>query len=226
MGLVCRMSKAAGQMSFEKVRGWGGKRPRAGRPGKSGQVSHGKRPSLNGSTPVHVTWRLRADSLNLRCGEVSEVFKASALGAKKCGLRILHYSIQGNHLNIMAEASGNSDLYRGLRSFVVRFSKGVKRIVSVRGPLFAGRYHLHVLKTPTEVKRALAYILQNFSKHAKLIWHLDEFSSAPFFGQWSALLGLNLGPLLKDKENFPDLPMHLSRPRSWLAREGWLRGRG
>lgn len=213
-------------MSFEKIRGWGGKRSRAGRPSRSGQVSHGKRPSVTGSTPVHVTWRLKGNSVNLRCFRVSEIFKSSALGAKKFGLRILHYSIQGNHLHIMAEASENSELYRGIRSFVVRFSRGIKGIVSVRGPLFDGRYHLHVLKTPTEVKRALAYILQNFSKHSKLIWYLDEFSSAPFFRQWSALLGLKLGPLLKDKEHFLDLPMHLSRPRSWLAREGWLRGRG
>jgi hypothetical protein len=93
---------------------------------------------------------------------------------------------------MIVEASGNPVLNRGLRSFVIRFSKGVKRLIKVEGPLFAGRYHLHLLKTPTEVKRALIYVLQNFSKHAKLP-----------------------KPLL----------FYLSSPRSWLAREGWLRVR-
>lgn len=202
----------------------GGARANAGRSNRSGGVSHGKRPYIKGANPVHVTWRLNGHSVNLRCGQVSEIFKLSAVGAKKFGLRILHYSIQGNHLHLIVEASGNSDLSRGLRSFVIRFVKGIKRLVRFHGPLFAGRYHLHILKTPKEVKRAMAYVLQNFSKHSQRIWHVDEFSSAPHFGQWRELLG-RPGPLLEHADGPKTLPRFLSFPRSWLAREGWMRVR-
>ncbi len=217
------MAKIGTQVAFKKIGGWGGKRRGAGRPGKSGEISHGRRPRLDGSTPLHVTWRLRVASVNLRSGQVSSIFKSSALGAKKFGLRILHYSIQGNHLHLMVEASGNTELTAGLRSFMIRFAKGLRRHANWQGSLFAGRYHLHVLKTPTEVKRALVYVLQNFSKHSKRIWHLDEYSSAPHFGKWKALLNDNTGPLLAEYDGPKTLPVFLSAPRSWLAREGWLR---
>jgi REP element-mobilizing transposase RayT len=219
------MKKAARHMSFKKVAGWGGIRRDAGRPNQSGEVGHSKRPRVKGSTPLHVTWRLREKSVNLRCEEVAAVFEKSALGAKKFGLRILHFAILANHLHMMVEAADNSDLASGLRSFVIRFVKGVRQILQGRGPLFAGRYHLHVLKTPTEVKRALTYILQNFAKHSKLLWHLDKYSSAPHFGEWRALLGRNVGPLLAEAARVHELPKYLSGPRSWLAREGWRRGR-
>lgn len=124
---------------------------------------------------------------------------------------------------MMVEACDNFSLSRGLKSFAICFAKSVRRIVKIQGPLFAGRYHIHILKTPTEVKRALAYILQNFSKHSKLIWHLDKFSSASHFGQWRSLLNGNPGPLLAEFDGPKKLPPYLTAPRSWLAREGWLR---
>jgi hypothetical protein len=78
--------KKPGQLTFEKVGGWGGKRRGAGRPNQSGQASHGERPLVSGSTPLHITWRLKQASVNLRCGELFEVFKMSALKSKSLGL--------------------------------------------------------------------------------------------------------------------------------------------
>jgi hypothetical protein len=36
-----------------------------------------------------------------------------------------------------------------------------------RGPVLEDRYHAHVLRTPAEVRRALAYVADNFASHAR-----------------------------------------------------------
>lgn len=79
------------------------------------------------------------------------------------------------------------------------FGKAIRRISSGRGAVFADRYHLHVLKTPTETKHSLIYVLQNRSRHTRLIYHLNKYPSAPYFNEWKKLLGGGLRYLLRDE---------------------------
>lgn len=207
------------------LKSWGGKRKNAGRPNKTGRVSHKKRGFIKRSEPMHVTWRLKeGHKLNLRANTVAAIFKKSALGAKEYGLRILHYSILKNHLHLIVEADDNATLESGIKSFAIRFSLGVRALINIKGSLFNGRYHLHILKTPREVKNAIAYVLQNFAKHTKLLLHIDQFSSAAWFGGWSKLFGAaRAGPILEGRDGARKLPEFLSPPRTWLGREGWQR---
>jgi hypothetical protein len=68
-------------------------------------------------------------------------------------------------------------------------SQDEKMNKSEAGPVFKGRHHMRVLKTPTETKNALEYVLLNDSKHRDVIEHLDPFSSAKYFKGWKKLLG-------------------------------------
>lgn len=240
----------AAQVAFKGVNGWGGKRPGAGRKNKSGEVSHGKREKVDYRKPLHLTLKLRDKRWNLRCGEVSAAFKSSAVGAKAFGLKILHYSLLKDHLHILVEARDNDQLTRGMRSFGARFAKAIRKIVGGSGSVFKGRFHLQLITNPTQMRNALAYVLQNFSKHARLLKHVDRYSSAAYFHQWRKLLGRKAGPILDELYSDPSktfkiqnspprgsqlgreshtihhqLPDYLSPPRSWLAREGWLRAR-
>ena len=48
-----------------------------------------------------------------------------------------------------------------MKSLAARFARCVNRVFGRKGRVLAGRFH-HVLKrTPTEVRRALAYVLLN-----------------------------------------------------------------
>ena len=219
------MKKTAAQLSFEKVNGWGGKRRGAGRRNRAGRVNHMKRPKVKYSTPLHLTLRLKKDLVNLRCGDVELAFETAAIKAKAFGLRIVHYSLQNNHVHLIVEAGDNDMLARGMRSFGSCFGKAVRKIVGGKGGVFDGRFHLHVLKNPTEMRNALAYVLQNFSKHSKLLKHVDRYSSAPYFGDWRQLLGSRAGPILSAMGKPPPLPEHLSSPRSWLAQTGWMKAK-
>jgi REP element-mobilizing transposase RayT len=203
----------------------GGARPGSGRkpnvPGAPG-VSHRTRPTLSEKHPVHVTLRLRREVPNLRRNAflpvVTDALRASS---DQFGFRLCHYVVMGNHLHLVVEADDASCLARGLQGLTIRLAKRLNRAARRHGKFFADRYHAHILRTPTEVHRALAYVLLNQRKHAAerhpdapLNLTVDAFSSGAWFDAWQSpprgLRRLRDGP-----------PPVVLTPRSWLLREGW-----
>lgn len=214
------------QFEFKKVKGWGGKRSGAGRPNKSQTVNHMKRTEVNFKVPLMITMKLKPGLKGLRTKKMLKKFEQCGKEVKKFGLHILHFSIESNHIHFKAEARDNQSLGSGTKSLGARLGKAVRKEIGGKGSVFAGRYHLKALKTPTETRNAMAYVLLNQSKHQKRHPYPDEFSSAIHFYDWKALLGKNIGPVLANwKMRKKPLPDYLSEPRSWLAREGWRKAR-
>jgi hypothetical protein len=88
------------------------------------------------------------------------------------------------------------------------------------GAVFADRFHARSLATPTEVRRALVYVLGNARKHLRSVggrpsgdW-MDPYSSAAWFNGWAAS-----GPPLYG-------PAPVAPPATWLLGEGYLRAGG
>jgi putative transposase len=149
-------------------------------------------------------WNLRSR----RCFRLlSEAFAA---GCDRLGFRLVHFSVQGNHLHLVVEAPDATRLARGLQGLSVRIARRLNRLMRRTGKVFADRYHAHILRTPAEVARAVAYVLGNFSVHAmrrgeRLVTsHIDECSSAAV---------RVTGPPLT------------ARPQTWLLCVGWERAR-
>ena len=159
----------AGKQKTFIFRIWGGKRRGAGRPpkGERAGVTHGQRPSLSRHHPVHVTLRVVDGLWSLRdpsCGEL--IRKKIEDFANGEGFQVRDYSIQGNHIHLIVEAEDREALARGIKSLEIRLAIHLNRLMSRKGRVFADRYHQHILKTPTEVRRALKYVLHNRRKHA------------------------------------------------------------
>ncbi len=173
--------------------------------------------------PLHLTLKIKNKKWNLRCADVAAAFKASAIKAQSCGLHILHYAVLRDHIHLLVEARDNNGLTRGMRSFGSSFGKAFRKIVGGKGAVLAGRFHLNVITNPTQMRNTLIYVLQNFARHSDLIKHIDRYSSATYFSGWKPLLRGKLGPVLASLRRPPSLPDHLCKPRSWLAREGWMR---
>lgn len=130
----------------------GGRRPNSGRTRiHSRGVSHSKR------TPMHINFKLQS---HLRTDRFIEVSKLALENAEKHGLNVVCYSIQSNHVHLIAEAKGNKELYGGMRSITNTIVKKLKK-----GSIQNERYHLHVLRNPTETTHALNYVLYNDVKH-------------------------------------------------------------
>jgi putative transposase len=77
--------------------------------------------------------------------------------------------VQGNHVHLLVEAKDEKALSRGMNGLGVRVAKRLNRVMRRAGKVLEDRYHAHILRTPTEVRRARAYLLQNARRHYGLI---------------------------------------------------------
>ncbi len=200
----------------------GGARPGAGRPrGPNPRILHRRREKFPRSTPCHVTMRVRDDVPSLRNARfVREAERTLAVGCERGDARLVHYSIQGNHVHMLVEATGREALANAMKSIGARLARAVNRVFARRGPVLSDRYHLRVLRSPLEVRRALAYVLLNARRHAakrgaKLSKaSIDPASSGRWFDGWKR--SFRARSALPGRE-----PLPVARPRTWLLRVGW-----
>ena len=181
-----KRKKKAVQTEFE-WRSHGGAREGAGRKpaGARAGVSHRQRCAVARSYPVHVTVRLKDGLPRLRDRKTDRVLRdAFAKGCERFGFRLIEYSVQDNHMHFITEANGRPSLARGMQGLMIRIAKALNKLWQRRGTVFADRYHDHVLKTPREVRNALAYVLHNARKHGRRIKLLDRFTSGFWFRGW------------------------------------------
>ncbi len=136
-------------------------------------------------------------------------------GAKRTGMRLIHYSIQTNHLHLIIEAGSARALSRGMQGLAIRIAKRINLELGRRkGQVFADRYHHRLLKTPSEVRAALCYVLNNARRHgidADRSW-LDPYSSAQYFDGWR---GIRIKP--------PPKEAPVVAADTWLLTTGWRR---
>ncbi len=198
---------------------WGGKREGAGRKRKSAEsVPHARRPLLSRHHPVHVTWKLRRGLPRLRNRRTYAVLLAALRGGmERAVFRLNHYVVMSNHLHLIVEAEDRRSLSRGLHALAIRLARALNRLWLRRGRVFLERFHEHVLRTPTEVRRALVYVLDNARKHGAWLsgGGPDPFSSACDAVREGTASQAGSG------DGQPFLPL----PQTWLLRLGWLRGR-
>lgn len=149
----------------------GGRRPGSGRKRiHSKGVAHREREKVVSKTPLHINFKFRAQIRNKLC---LRLLKRAILNSRSHGLRILHFSLQHNHIHLIVEAESNLILTRGMRSLTMTFAKGLKI-----GKVQIERYHLHVLRTLRETKNAILYVLFNKQKHEKGTYSkIDEYTS-------------------------------------------------
>lgn len=185
----------------------GGRRVGAGRPKgsrTSTRITHTRRPRVSEHRPHHVTVRVTRGTWNLRAQRcfrpIAEAFSAVR---QRADFRLVHFSVQHNHLHLIVEANGRRAMSNALRALLARIARSLNQVMSGRGARFDDRYHEHILRTPTEVRNALHYVLGNRGVHLSR------------WGKPTAAVDDALSSLVVCEPT--------KRPRSWLLREGWTR---
>ena len=207
-------SQKVTQLTFSRR---GGARRGAGRKPKGAValVSHATRAALGARTPVLVTAKLAPGLPSLRRGAArSLAWRALGAAKSRFDVRVIHFSLQSNHLHVIVEARDERALGRAMKGICVRIARALNHSAHRRGRVFADRYHARQLRTPREVRYALAYVLNNARKHAVRVEGIDPYSSGAAFDGWRErgareLLGAPAPPVL--------------RARSWLLTKGWRR---
>ena len=207
------------QLTFDRV--WQGKRRKRKRKKDAG-VPHRKREELQGRFPVLVTLKVREGVPGLRNGKAYNVIAdAFRKGRNRPGrlvdgeFRLVHYSIQQDHLHLIVEAKDRASLSHGVQGLGIRLARKLNAFFGISGRFFRDRYHDRILRSPTEVRNALRYVLGNGRKHGR---HRDPkkpdpFSSGPWFEGWKDYVYDNwLGP---------EGPV--AKASTWLLNVGWRR---
>ena len=178
------MARYAIQLSLPAPKTWGGRRRGAGRkltPGRRPGVPHRPRLPHSAAHPVHVTLRATAAIRCLRAGRVFPRLRCALIAASYSGFRIIHYSVQDDHIHLIIEADDGRRLSRGMRGLAIRIARAVNGALGRRGPVWDERYHARALTTPRAVRHAIVYVLMNFKKHATRGGEIDPCSSGAWF---------------------------------------------
>jgi putative transposase len=195
------------QLGFE-FRTWGGKRAGAGRKprGARAGVAHRARDEWTRPMPLHVTLRMAPHVYNLRSRRSFRVIEAALrIGGDRFEVRVVEFSVQGNHIHLLVESPNRHALARAIKGLSIRVAKGLNRMMGRTGRVFDDRYHARVLRTPTEVRHAIRYVLENARKHAA---QRGETYSPGYVDPYSSAGARDLA---------------LPPAQTWLLREGWRR---
>lgn len=164
---------------------------------------------------MHVTLKVLPGAPVLRRGVCFRTIRGAFVAGKaKPGFRLVHFTVQTNHLHLICEAADKDQLSRGMQGLAILVAKRLNAKLGRKGKLFAQRYHARILRTPTEVRNALVYVLNNSRRHdpsASREW-VDPCSSAVFFGGWRFPYH---DPRARDGPP-PVAPAH-----TWLLTTGW-----
>jgi hypothetical protein len=208
----------------------GGARPGAGRPAKKRKpgdpLPHVARPKVDRHKPMHITLRVARGIPSLAKELLRNRVRKALFGArakaeeKGAEFQLVQFKVEGNHLHFFVEAKSRKGLAGGVAGVEIRIARAVNRALGRTGKVFADRYHRRDLGTPTEVRNALSYILNNARKHVRHIGHVayvDVTTSGESFDGWSEAVEMyrSLGD---DTEPWPAV-----KAWTWLARTGWRR---
>jgi hypothetical protein len=159
-----------------------------------------------------VTIRIVRGLPNLRRRDLTKALGESLRkGKQKAGFRVVHFSIQANHLHLIVEAAGRRMLWRGMTGIGVRVARAVNGVLRRKGRVIADRYHAHALTRPREVRNAIVYVLTNFKHHDGGMHRFDPCSSALWFNGWT------------ERAPPPSTETPVAEPRTWLLGVGWRR---
>jgi REP element-mobilizing transposase RayT len=209
----------------------GGKRRGAGRKPKGARAGerHEARPEFKPYHALHVVMRVSPAVGSLRRRKMYKAMRDATVTAAMCErFRIVHVSLQRNHVHMLVEAEHKAALGRGMQGFQISAARNINTVLGDgvrrrRGKVFADRYHVEVITSPTRAHHAIKYVLSNWRHHKEdqqglaSRWLVDPFSTGILFPDWKEL---------QDKECMWPIratydPMVVRRPQSWLLAEGW-----
>jgi putative transposase len=180
-----------------RKKGAGRKRVLPGKP----RLAHRVRQRIPYYLPVHVTWRIHHELPSLRTKQIVAV-AARAFGAAQArfGMRVTHWVVEGNHIHLIVEGISTA----AMKGLGVRLAKAINRRIGRTGRVIGDTYHAHALRTKSEVRHAVHYVLDNHQRHTGR-WHTDP--------HYIAVDGCG-------SEYWPD---SVVKPRSWLLNNAWTR---
>ena len=149
---------------------------------------------------MHVTYRLERHVRALRDRDLYHVFrKVLGLYLGNPSFRIIHISIQTNHLHMICEAADRDALKSGLQGFASTCARRLNEKCGTNGKVFAFRYHETQITSPRQAHNAVTFVLNNWRRHhldllpTGIHWcPVDPYSSGVSFTGWTKRVEVRL----------------------------------
>ncbi|MFA6236406.1 MAG: transposase [Bacteriovorax sp.] len=139
-------------------------------------IRHIRREEITRPRPLHLTIKLiRADIQNKT---ILKALRHAILRSRLQGLKIIHYSLEHDHIHLYAESENNNILAKAMKALGVSLVKKINKHFNSRGTCYKTRYHLRILRSASEVKNVINYILRNGIKHKRTKFIIDKYNSA------------------------------------------------
>jgi putative transposase len=163
--ILCMRKRHVQQSLFRR----GGKRRGAGRKpnGDRANQRHAARPDFESYHPLHIVMRVASAVGNLRRRKLYKAMRdATITAALREYFRIVHISLQRNHVHMLVEAEDKAALARGMQGFTISAARHINTALGHgeqrrHGKVFADRYHVEVITTPTQARHNLRYVRFN-----------------------------------------------------------------
>ena len=211
------------QLELTDIKRHGGRRAGAGRKSKAERprVPHRRRPEINPRHPQHVTLRVLDCVGRLRRRDAYHaVREALHVVLPRTDFRVVHLSIQGNHIHLICEANSRAAFTSGMTALKGSAAKRLNKVLGRKGQLFADRYHARELTSVAGVRNAVCYCINNWRHHGEdrgVRFPVDPYSSAIAFLWWHE------GPA--EGLPYPDgyRPLPVAEPLTWLLKVGLVK---
>ncbi len=176
-----------------------------------------------------MTIRAKREAAFLRAQHVFGRVRDAIRAGQRGDCRVVHFSVQGDHVHLLVEASDGAALRSGMQGLTTRLARAINKALRWRGTVWADRHHRHELTKPREVRNALAYVLLNHRKHSvpgllplgvggPAGASFDPCSSFTYFDGWTA----RFTPLVAARAACEDAALRpVPPPRTWLLLTGW-----
>lgn len=153
----------------------------------------------------------------LRTERAGHVIVEAIKRASKPNFRIVHFTIQVDHLHLIVEANDAESLAGGMKGLLCRLARGLNKVWQRNGKVFPHRFHDFALRSLKATRNALLYVLNNHHKHGVCsprkdgARRPDEFSSGKEFDQWADC----------EQEYSPDQEGAYVAKGGWKLTVGW-----
>jgi REP element-mobilizing transposase RayT len=151
---------------------------RAGRPAiHDSGIRHTRRFRLKKPSSLHLTIKVKENKADIQNKRILKTLHYAIRRARLKGLKIVHYTLEYNHVHLLVESVDNKILHKGMQAFGITIAKAINKIKRTKGAVYKNRYHLRVIDSPRQLKNVLHYIFSNGVKHKRTKSQIDLFNS-------------------------------------------------
>lgn len=151
---------------------------RAGRPATVDKgIRHTRRERFHKPSSLHLTIKVRENKADIQSKRILKALHYAIKRARLQRLRVIHYTLEYNHVHIVVEAVDNKILHKGMQAFGISLSKAINKAKQLKGSVYKHRYHFRKINSRREMKHALRYIFRNGVKHKRAMSIIDPYNS-------------------------------------------------